>query len=102
MADEIIDFVQSEDSAYCESGPPAFMFNDSVLVDVRKLKDDYGNYLWSLGSYTQGVPQKIIGYPVAVNQAIESIATGKKTILFGDMKKYYLRKVGAPALYVAR
>jgi len=31
-----------------------------------------------------------------------SIATGNKTMLFGDMKKFYVRKVGAPSLYVAR
>ncbi len=100
-ADEIIDLLHSVDPSYRESGAPAFMMNDSTLAAVRKLKDGDGNYLWSLGSYTQGVPQSILGYPVAVNQAMASIATGNKTILFGDMKKYYVRKVGAPALYVA-
>ena len=78
------------------------MMNDSTLAAVRKLKDGDGNYLWSLGSYTQGVPQTVLGYPVVVNQAMASIATGNKTMLFGDMSKFYVRKVGAPALYVAR
>ena len=55
-----------------------------------------------MGNYQAGVPQTILGYPVVVNQAMDSIATAKKTILFGDMKKFYVRKVGAPALYVAR
>jgi len=32
---------------------------------------------------------------------MDSIATAKKTILFGDMKKFYVRKVGAPTMFVA-
>ncbi len=101
-ADEIIDLVHSVDPAYRQSTSSAIMMNDSTLAAVRKLKDGDGNYLWSLGSYTQGVPQTVLGYPVVVNQAMASIATGNKTMLFGDMSKFYVRKVGAPALYVAR
>ena len=101
-ADEIIDLIHSVDPAYRQSTSAAIMMNDSTLAAVRKLKDGDGNYLWSLGSYAQGVPQTVLGYPVVVNQAMASIATGNKTMLFGDMKKFYVRKVGAPALYVAR
>lgn len=101
-ADEIIDLVHSVDPAYRQSTSSAIMMNDSTLAAVRKLKDGDGNYLWSLGSYTQGVPQTVLGYPVVVNQAMASMTTGNKTMLFGDMSKFYVRKVGAPALYVAR
>jgi HK97 family phage major capsid protein len=101
-ADEIIDLIHSVDPAYRQSTSSAIMMNDSTLAAVRKLKDGDGNYLWSLGSYTQGVPQTVLGYPVVVNQAMASMTTGNKTMLFGDMSKFYVRKVGAPALYVAR
>tara|TARA_A100001011_G_C13548388_1_gene531429 strand:+ start:233 stop:442 length:210 start_codon:yes stop_codon:yes gene_type:complete len=37
-----------------------------------------------------------------INQDMDSIATAKKTILFGDMSYFYVRKVGQPAIYVAR
>ena len=77
------------------------MMNDSTLAAVRKLKDGQNNYLWSMGSYSQGIPQSILGYEVVVNQAMDSLATAKKVMIFGDMKKYYVRKVGAPTLYVA-
>ena len=101
-SDEIIDLIHSVDPAYRQSTSSAIMMNDSTLAAVRKLKDGDGNYLWSLGSYTQGVPQTVLGYPVVVNQAMASMTTGNKTMLFGDMSKFYVRKVGAPALYVAR
>ena len=42
------------------------------------------------------------GYNVVVNQAMDSLAAAKKVMLFGDMSKFYVRKVGAPSLYVAR
>ena len=100
-ADEIIDLVHSVDPAY-RVGNAAFMMNDSTLAAVRKLKDGDGNYLWQMSNYQAGVPQNRLGYNVVVNQDMDSIATAKKTILFGDMSYYYVRKVGQPAIYVAR
>ena len=100
-ADEIIDLVHSVDSAY-RVGKAAFMTNDSTLAAVRKLKDGNGNYLWQMGNYQAGVPQNLLGYNVVVNQDMDSIATAKKTILFGDMSYFYVRKVGQAAIYVAR
>jgi HK97 family phage major capsid protein len=101
-ADEIIDLIHSVDPAYRSSPNSAIMMNDSTLAAVRKLKDGDGNYLWQMGNYQAGVPQSILGYPVVVNQAMDSLATAKKVMLFGDMSKFYVRKVGGPSLYVAR
>lgn len=100
-ADEIIDLIHSVDLAY-RKGSVAFMMNDSTLATVRKLKYGQGNYLWQMGNYQQGVPQNLLGYDVIISQDMASIATGNKTILFGDMGYFYVRKVGQPALYVAR
>jgi HK97 family phage major capsid protein len=101
-SDEIIDLVHSVDPAYRNSPSTAIMMNDSTLAAVRKLKDGNGNYLWQMGNYQAGVPQNLLGYNVVVNQAMDSLATGKKVMLFGDMSKFYVRKVGAPSIYVAR
>ena len=101
-ADEIIDLIHSVDPAYRASASTAIMMNDSTLAAVRKLKDGNGNYLWQMGNYQAGVPQNILGYNVVVNQAMASLATGNKVMLFGDMSKYYVRKVGGPSLFVAR
>ena len=83
-ADEIIDLVHSVDPACCVRNA-AFMMNDNTLASVRKPKDGDGNYLWQMGNYQAGVPQNLLGYNVVVNQDMGSIATAKKTILFGDM-----------------
>lgn len=101
-ADEIIDLIHSVNPAYRSAPSTALMMNDSTLAAVRKLKDGQGNYLWQMGNYQAGVPQNILGYNVVVNQAMDSLATGKKVMLFGDMSKFYVRKVGGPSLFVAR
>lgn len=96
--DEIIDLLHSVDAKYRESSSAAFMFNDSTLAYIRKLKDGNGNYLWQMGNIQQGVPGTILGYRYYVNQAMASIATGNKTMLFGDLRKYFVRKVGDPLI----
>lgn len=103
-ADEIIDLIHSVDPAYRSAPSTAIMMDDTTLAAIRKLKDGNGNYLWQMGNYQAGVPQTILGYNVAVNQDMAGIGDGvnSKVMLFGDMKKFYVRKVGAPSLYVAR
>jgi HK97 family phage major capsid protein len=75
-ADEIIDLVHSVDPEYRQSPNAAIMMNDSTLTAIRKLKDGNGNYLWQMGDFQIGTPQNILGYPVVVNQDMDSIATG--------------------------
>jgi HK97 family phage major capsid protein len=101
-SDEILDLIHSVDPAYRASPRTAIMMNDSTLSAVRKLKDGNGNYLWAMGNYQAGVPASLLGYNVVINQAMDSLATAKKVMIFGDMSKFYVRKVGAPSIYVAR
>jgi len=96
--DEIIDLVHSIDPAYRMGPKVQFMFNDSTLAAIRKLKDGDGNYLWQMGNVQQGQPGSLLGYSYRVNQAMASLATGAKVMLFGDFGKYYVRKVGSPLI----
>lgn len=96
--DELIDLVHSIDPAYRTAPRVGFMMNDSTLAAIRKLKDGDGNYLWQMGNVQAGVPQSLLGYNISINQAMASLATGNKTVLFGDMGKYYVRKVGSPLI----
>lgn len=100
--DEIIDLVHSVDPAYRQSPKVRFMFNDLTLAAIRKLKDGNGQYIWTMGDVQGGVPGNILGYRYSINQAMANIATGNKTMIFGDMGKYYVRKVGAPLIGVLR
>lgn len=104
-SDEIIDLLHSVDPAYRQSPKAAFMFNDTTLSAIRKLKDGDGNYLWQMGDVTKGVPGTLLGYRYYVNQAMASIpasASASKVMIFGDLGKYYVRKVGGPVTFVAR
>lgn len=104
-ADELIDLVHSVDPAYRASPKARFMFNDSTLKAIRKLKDGQGNYLWQMGDVTKGVPGSLLGYNYSINQAMASIpasASASKVAVFGDFSKYYVRKVGAPVIGVLR
>lgn len=100
--DEIIDLVHSVDPAYRQSPKVRFMFNDLTLGALRKLKDGEGRYIWTMGDVTNGVPGNILGYRYSINQAMANLATGNKTLIFGDFGAYFVRKVGSPVIGVLR
>ena len=91
--DELIDLQHSVDPAYRASPRCRWMFNDSTLADIRKLKDGQGNYLWQMGDVRVNEPATILGHPYSVNQACPSVATGTRPIVFGDFSRYIVRKV---------
>lgn len=100
-SDEIIDLVHSVDPAYRMSPKVAFMFNDTTLAAIRKLKDGDGNYLWQMGNVQQGTPGSLLGYRYHINQAMASIpasASASRVMVFGDLGKFYVRKVGSPLI----
>jgi len=96
--DEIIDLEHSVDPAYRVGPSVGYMFNDSTLAAVRKLKDGDGNYLWQMGNVQAGVPNTFNGRPYWINQDMDSLAAAKKVMLFGDFSKYFVRKVGQPLI----
>jgi HK97 family phage major capsid protein len=98
--DELIDLEHSVDPEYRASA--AYMFNDSFLKAVRKLKDSEGRYIWQMGDVQKGVPGSLNGRRYHVNQAMDSLAAAKKVALFGDLSAYFVRKVGAPVIGVVR
>lgn len=99
-SDELLDLVHSVDPIYRPGA--SWMMNDQSVKAVRKLKDGDGNYLWSDGDFQKGIPATLLGHRVATNQAMAGMATGEKPMTFGDMKQYYVRKVGSPIMGVMR
>jgi HK97 family phage major capsid protein len=89
---EIIDLVHSVDPAY-RVPEAAFMLNDATLAYILKL-DQTTNVapIWQ-PSFQEGIPGKILGYNYVINQDFPTIATGNKTIAFGDWSKYFIRNV---------
>ena len=99
-ADEIIDLQHSVDPAYRNSPSVAFMFHDTTLQAIRKLKDGDGNYLLQMGNIQIGAPNTLLGRPYYINQDIAELGDGvnSRVMVFGDMSKYYVRKVGQPLI----
>ncbi len=100
--DELIELEHSIDPAYRGNPKVGYQFNDGTLKAVRKLKNSQGDYIWQAGDVQKGVPATLNGYRYRINQAMAAIAAGAKPITFGDMSKYYVRKVGAPVIGVLR
>jgi HK97 family phage major capsid protein len=100
---ELIDLVHSVDPAYRNGGGSVgFMMNDAVLAYIRKL--DFGstnNDPLFQPSLQQGVPDRLLGFPVYINQDMASaVTTGLKTVVFGDFSKYIIREVQRPSMYL--
>lgn len=95
-ADELIDLMHSVDPAYRMSPKCRWMFSDSTLKVIRKLKDGEGRYLLDVMS------GDLLGKPYSINQAMAAVATGNKSVIFGDFGKYFVRKVGSPMIGVLR
>lgn len=96
-ADEVIDLLHSVDPAYRTGA--GFMMHDGIVLYLRKLKDGSGRYLWSSGLQA-GVADTILGHTLTVNQDMQaSVATGTKTMLFGQLSNYKIRTVGSIRIY---
>ena len=65
-----------------------WFMNRSTQREVRKLKDNYGAYIWQ-PSYQAGVPSAILGYPLAPFEDLPNPATGSLSIAVGDMRETY-------------
>lgn len=86
-ADEVIDLVHSV--GYLYRSRAKFMMHDTTLRELRQLKDGEGRYLWSIDGGLNGSPTgSLLGYPVITNNSMAEIATGNKTVLFGDFSYY--------------
>ena len=86
-ADELIDLYYSLKSPYRKNA--VWALNDSTVKAIRKLKDGNGQYLWQPG-ITAGAPDMILGRPVRTSAYMPAIATGAKTIAFGDFSYYWI------------
>lgn len=63
--------------------------NDATLAQVKKLKDNNGQYLWQ-PSYQAGEPDRILGYTVRTSAYAPTDA-----IAFGDYRYYNIGDRGS-------
>lgn len=92
--DELIDLEHSIDPSRRKMPGVGYMFHDSVLKALRKLKDGEGRYLWQSGA-NSGAPDTLNTYPYTVNQDMaSSIAASAISVIFGELSAYKIRQVG--------
>lgn len=88
--DDIITLIHSVDMAYRNQPGAGLMMHDTVAAYVRKLKDGQGRYQWEPSTQI-GQPDRLFGYPVAINNDMSAtFTTGQKLTLFGMYNPAYL------------
>lgn len=85
--DEVMDLFYSLRSPYRRNA--VFIMNDSTVKALRKLKNGNGDYIWQ-PSVTAATPDTILNRPVYTFGFMPTLATGNKTILFGDLGYYWV------------
>ena len=67
-----------------------WMLHRLILAEIRKLKDDNGQYLWQPG-IAGGVPDRILEMPYTLSEyAPSTLAAGKYVAILGDYRYYWI------------
>jgi len=85
--DEIFDLYYSLKSPYRRNAQ--FVCNETILLQLMKLKDKNDNYLWK-PSLDIAKPDTLLGRPIRTSSFMPAIAKGERVLLFGDMKNYWV------------
>lgn len=92
---EMAKFQDSIDPAYRNSPKTAWAMHSNLLSEIKQLamaSDKFGS-VWT-PSFRDGEPDRILGKPYFLNQAMSSIsATGDKIFAYGDWSKFNIRIV---------
>lgn len=81
-ADELIDLQSQVKQAF--QSDACWIMHPETFMAVKKLKDGQNRYLLQ-DDFTGEFPYRLLGKPVFVSDNMPKIATGKKTVLYGDM-----------------
>ena len=100
-SDEIMNLIHSVDPAYRGSPKAGLQFNDNTLLAIHKLKDGDGNYLIRPGTTSVNVLSiGALSAKFRVNQAMPDMASGARSMAYGDFSRYFVRKIGSPIIGV--
>ena len=96
---EVMDLFYSVDASYRNAPGAGFMMNSATAKAVRVLgfgsSNDFPAYVPGM---SVGEPDMLFGKPVYINEDMDGIATGNKSIIFGDLKQYYVHEAGGVQL----
>lgn len=89
-ADELMDLQYALARPYRRRA--TWLMHDGSVKAIRKLKTGVSSdntYLWSPG-LSSNEPDTLLGNPVVTSPDMPTIATGNKSVLFGDFKYYWI------------
>jgi HK97 family phage major capsid protein len=66
-----------------------FVTNDTVLKQLRKVKDSNGQYIWQ-PSVKDGTPDTVLGKPIYTSPFAPEITAGSTPLAFGDFSYYWI------------
>lgn len=94
--DDVISLIHTLDLAYRNLPDTGFQVHDTIAAYLRKFKTGDGEYIWQMSTQL-GQPDRLFGYPVMINNDMDSaLTTGKKLLAFGNLKLGFLvRDAGA-------
>jgi HK97 family phage major capsid protein len=101
----LVDLELSVDPAYRYNPSSYWMMSDAMLKTIKKLVDGNNRPLWQPGltaSFEVGAAPQLLGgyrptildHPYIINQDMAPPAANAYSILFGDMSRFKVRKVG--------
>ena len=86
-ADDVLTLIFSLDRAYRKSA--VFVASDTLIMNLRKLKDNTGNFIWQ-PSLQEGEPPKLFGTPIYSSNFMPPPASGNIALLFGDFRNSFI------------
>lgn len=95
---DLVKLMHSVDPAYRMNGK--WMLHDQTLSYLKRILDKFGRPLWTPG-LKDGAPDTILGKPYIIDQALPTLAASAQgTVVFGDLKRFVVRRVMGYALIV--
>jgi HK97 family phage major capsid protein len=96
---EVMDLFYSVDASYRNAPGAGWMMNSATAKAIRVLgfgsSNDFPAYVPGM---EVGAADMLFGKPVYINEDMDGIATGNKSIIFGDLKQYYVHEAGGVQL----
>ncbi len=96
---ELIELTLKIDPAYRTRG--VWMMNPATWATIVALQDANKRPLM-FGSFAEGAPNRLLGYPVVENPDMPDIEADAKPIIFGDLKRFYIREQNVIKLAVLK
>jgi len=79
------------------------LFHLDLLKQLRKIKDNNGQYIWQQGMVSVGIPSSIYGSSYVLGDYVpNTFTTGKYVAIYGDFSQYYIADCMAMQMQVLK